>query len=155
MRRAAALTIAGLALLGCDAGREYVTANEALLAELPVYPDARLTSQESLPYMLDEGGRYDRADGYGTRAVYRVPPGTGDDDVATFFLAVEDGWTTRLDATAPPGAMYVSCAVMARSPGWKCRQRCWGSTRSTSITSTRGWEGGVPPARSSEVPGGR
>jgi len=87
------VVLVGLGLLGCDGGRdEYVTANEALLAELPVYPDARLTSQESLPYMLDEGGRCERADGYGTRTDYRVPPRTDDDDVATFFLAVGRGW---------------------------------------------------------------
>jgi len=109
MRRVGALaprlSVVLLALFGlsaCSVGSEvdrgdYVAANEAILAELPVYPGSTRTEVVSTPYRRTESGP---VAGYGTRTVFRLPAAATGEDVATFYrdrLGVGWALVERLD----------------------------------------------------------
>lgn len=90
-----------LAAVGCGVNRaSYVAANQAVIDELPVFPEAVELSRVSHAYTSGDGGIFDPADGYGTRVTYRVPPGTTQDDVLEFYqsAATTSGWTSRVES---------------------------------------------------------
>lgn len=99
---AVALVAAGLGY-GVDRAR-YAAANEAILAELPTYPGARLVSTRTLPYYSGDSA-WSPVAGYTTLAFFRLPRGTDPTHVAAFYereLAPDWTLTERLDE--PPYA---------------------------------------------------
>jgi hypothetical protein len=99
------LLVVVVALLGfsaCSAGYgvdrgDYVAANEAILAKLPVFPGSTPTEEISTPYRRTESGPIV---GYGTRRVFQLPPAASAEDVTTFYtdrLGSEWALVERLD----------------------------------------------------------
>ena len=99
---AAAALVAIVAVLaslfgsGIDRGG-YVAANEAVLAELPTYPGARVESTSSAPAYTDEN----TLAGYTTLRLYELPRESTPAAVASYYerALVSGGWTVveRLD----------------------------------------------------------
>ena len=82
MRRAVALTLAGLALAGCASDRERdVKANRSLYAQLPRFPGAHLRSETSSARREEDGTIL----GYDTRFDLSLPPQTTPTSVAAFY----------------------------------------------------------------------
>jgi len=106
--RRALVAVAGLVLavalvatgLGYGADRaRYAASNEAILAELPTYPGARLVSTRTLPYYRGDSA-WSRVAGYTTLAFFRLPRGTDPSQVSAFYeRELADDWTLaeRLD----------------------------------------------------------
>jgi hypothetical protein len=78
-----ALALAALGLAGCASGRDdYVKANQAVFAQVPRFPGARLTSETSAGYSEDEDGPIV---GYTTRFELALPRRSSPRAVAAFY----------------------------------------------------------------------
>ena len=76
--------LVGLRLVSCGAGEDAdVSANDGILAGLPVLEGAEEKSHRSSPYFLSDqpGG----PDGYTTNVVYTVAEGTTDEEILQFY----------------------------------------------------------------------
>lgn len=102
---AAAVVVLCVAILGTTRGAErerYVAANETLFAELPTFPDARVTSTTSSGYRESESSP---VVGYLTLYLLDLPPGTDPDAVAAFYKrALLPEWTLVEEIDQPPYA---------------------------------------------------
>jgi hypothetical protein len=76
--------------------REYVTANERLLAKLPHFPGAHEVSRSSAPYFAGDGAESPVA-GYTTNVVYEVPRRVEQRDVVDFYVERLHRWRSRLE----------------------------------------------------------
>lgn len=76
----------------------YVAANEAVFAELPLFPGAELDTTDSAPYYDGDSGDAP-VSGYTTHRRYTVPDGVTDQDVVDFYIdTAPDGWTACQDS---------------------------------------------------------
>ena len=84
--------------------RAYVSANERLIAQLPVFPGARRLETSSSPYSLGDDPE-SPIDGYTTAAAWSVPPQTTADSIVVFYATQARGWSvardTRVDLPNP------------------------------------------------------
>lgn len=102
LRRLLVVVVALLGFSGCSAGYgvdrgDYVAANEAILAELPIFPGSTPIEEASTPYRRTEIGP---VAGYGTRRVFQLPTAASAADVAAFYTdRLGVGWALveRLD----------------------------------------------------------
>lgn len=101
----AAVLVLAVAVIGTTRGVErerYVAANEALYAELPIYPGSQVRSVTSSGYRDEESGP---VIGYGTLYLVALPEDAEPDEVAAFFEGeLEPEWTRAEKVTEPPYA---------------------------------------------------
>ena len=83
----------------CSRTPTEVRENEALLATLPVYPEAVEFDRTSTAYNFQDGVTlFSPPEGWGTRVTYAVPPGTTAEDVRAFFeSAIDHSWEREVD----------------------------------------------------------
>ena len=102
---AAAVVVLVVAVVGTTRNVErerYVAANEALFAELQMFPGARVTSSTSSEYRESEG---DPVAGYVTLYLLDLPPGTDPDAVVAFYKReLRPQWTLVEEIGEPPYA---------------------------------------------------
>jgi hypothetical protein len=81
---------------GCEGGSDRTddeAANDAILAELPRYPEAVVHDKSVNPYYSDSGGA---PRGHTTNVNYRVPPGTNPVAVVRFYSSrLRPEWRCR------------------------------------------------------------
>lgn len=78
----------------------YIAANEAIFAELPMYPGAHVKSATSSEYRESESGP---VAGYLTLYLLDVPPGTDPDAVAVLYKRkLRPEWTLVEEIDEPP-----------------------------------------------------
>lgn len=89
---------------------DYVSANEDILSELPVFPGATIKSHTNNPYYLREQGG---VSGWTTNVVYEVSSEALDEEVVQFYIEHMTGWDScredigiaePLEAGQPSGA---------------------------------------------------
>lgn len=102
---AAAVVVLVVAIVGTTRNLErerYVAANEALFAEVPMFPGARVTSSTSSEYRESESSPIA---GYVTLYLLDLPPGTDPDVVAAFYeRELRPEWTLVEEIDEPPHA---------------------------------------------------
>lgn len=72
-------------VVGCGGGpnrERYIRENDALIAELPVYPGATEVERVTAPDRAEENGPIV---GYTTRVMFRLPQGATGEEVADFY----------------------------------------------------------------------
>jgi hypothetical protein len=74
----------------------YVSANERLVDQLPVFPGARRLTTTSSPYTLGDDPE-SPIDGYATTAAWSVPPRATPHSIVGFYAAHLRGWKVERD----------------------------------------------------------
>jgi hypothetical protein len=104
---AAAVLVLGVAVVGTTRGVEgerYIAANEAILAELPVYPGSRVRSVQSTARRESESP-WSPVLGYGTLQLVTLPEAAQPDAVAAFYeRELQPEWMLVDKVTEPPFA---------------------------------------------------
>ena len=107
MRRALLTTAAAIglaiALAGCGGGKPtqagYVKGNTSVLGQIPIYPQAKLTTQATTAY---SNGKSASPIGYQTRYIYSLPASAKLPQVEGFYLSKLAGsWKQVASLTGP------------------------------------------------------